>query len=87
MQKIRVLPHVATTFFDDSAVLLDLRKNAYYALNNSAADFWKLLVENNSFEETITKLTESYRCSDKILKQDMEELIYSLLQIGLIEKG
>lgn len=87
MSNICILPHVVTTFFDDSAVLLDLQKNTYYALNNSAASFWKFLTENNSFEEVIEKLSRLYGCSPEILTPDIEELICSLIKAGLIERA
>jgi hypothetical protein len=56
MQLIRIPTHVNTVFFDDSAVLLDSEKNVYYALNDSAAYFWKSITNTGSFEESIKKL-------------------------------
>ncbi len=49
MEKICIPSHVSTTFFKDSAVILDARTNVYHALNNTAADFWKSLMQKGSF--------------------------------------
>lgn len=86
MQELYVPSHVATTFFNDSAVLLDLKKNVYYALNDSAADFWKSLTQIGSFEVALKEVLEFYEDSSDVIRKDMEELVGSLLQAGLLER-
>jgi hypothetical protein len=86
MEEIRVPPHVATTTFNETAVLLDLRKNAYYALNDSAADFWKFITQMGSFESALKEVSELYEDSSDVIRKDMEELVSSLIKAGLLER-
>jgi hypothetical protein len=86
MGEIRVPTHVATTFFNESAVLLDLRKNVYYALNDSAAEFWKSITQMGSFEAALKQVLELYEDSSDVIRTDMEELVDSLVKAGLLER-
>ncbi|WP_193200331.1 PqqD family protein [Nostoc sp. MG11] len=85
MEGIQVVSNVNTTFFENSAVLLDLRKNTYYALNDSAADFWKIFVQTGSYEQAIKKMSELYGHSPEVIKKDFGELVNDLLKAKLIE--
>ncbi len=85
MEEIHIPPHVYTTFFEESAILLDSRKNVYYALNDSAANFWKLLIEAKSVKEALTQITKLYECPPDTLRGDMEKLVISLTELGFLE--
>lgn len=85
MQEFRIPSHVTTTFFQDSAVLLDLRKNVYHALNDSAADFWKFLTETGSYESAVAEMLKLYQESPEIIRKDIEGLVFSLVKAGLLE--
>ena len=85
MKDICVPEYVATTLFNDSAVLLDMRKNVYYALNGSAADFWKFLTQTGEFEQALKQVSSEYAVDADVVRQDMESLVSSLLDVGLIE--
>jgi predicted lipoprotein len=86
MVEFRVPTHVTTTFFDESAVLLDFRKNIYYALNSSAADFWKSITQMSSFEAALKQVSELYEDTSDVIRKDMEELVNSLVKAGLLER-
>lgn len=85
MEIVHIPPHVSTTFFEGNAVLLDSRKNIYYALNDSAADFWKLLTEFESVKEALSQIAKLYECPPETLSQDMKKLVLSLTELGLLE--
>ena len=85
MEEIHIPSHIYTTFFEESAILLDSRKNVYYALNDSAANFWKLLIEAKSVKEALTQITKLYECPPDTLIQDMEKLVSSLTELGFLE--
>ena len=85
MDKIHIPSHISTTFFEESAILLDSQKNIYYALNDSAANFWKLLIEAKSVKEAITQITKLYDCPPDTLRQDMEKLAIDLTELGFLE--
>ena len=85
MEKFRIPAHITTTFFENSAVLLDSRKNLYYSLNNSASEFWKFLMQMDSFDKALKEVLKLYEDSSEFVKKDMEELVESLFQAGLLE--
>ncbi|MBW4449156.1 MAG: PqqD family peptide modification chaperone [Spirirestis rafaelensis WJT71-NPBG6] len=86
MEKICVPSHVSTTFFKDTAVILDARTNSYHALNNTGADFWKSFMEKGSFESALNEVLELYDYSSDLIRKDMEELVDSLLHAGLLKR-
>lgn len=85
MKEFRIPSYVATTFFEDSAVLLDSRKNMYHALNGSAADFWKFLMETGRYEDALQEMLNLYQDSSDVMQKDLEELTCSLTKVGLLE--
>jgi hypothetical protein len=85
MNGFRVPTHVSITYFNNHAVLLDSRKNSYYALNDSAANFWKFLAQTGSFDVSIKKLWELYQDESDEIEKDMEEVIRSLVKAELLE--
>lgn len=85
IEQIYFPTHVTASFFEESAVLLDSRKNHYYTLNDTAADFYKLLSKTGLFEEALKQFTECYEGDAYLIKKDMEELVFSLAEIGLLE--
>ena len=85
MDKVYVPQHVSTTFFEDNAVLLDLNKNVYYGLNNTASEFWKALMQLNSIDSALKEVLKLYNgYSADVIRQDMEELVHSFVQAGLL---
>ncbi|MBD2363394.1 PqqD family protein [Anabaena minutissima FACHB-250] len=87
MEKLHVPVYVSTTFFEESAILLDSQKNRYYTLNDSAAEFWKLLTKLGSFEEAIEELSYLYEGYSDDFKKDMEFLVNDFMKAGLLETG
>lgn len=85
MDEIHIPSHISTTFFEESAILLDSQKNLYYALNDSAAHFWKLLLEAKSVKEALTQITKLYECPPDTLRRDMEKLAFELTELGFLE--
>ncbi|XHR82053.1 MAG: PqqD family protein [Gloeotrichia echinulata GP01] len=87
MKDIHVPLYVSTTFFEESAILLDSRKNRYYTLNDSAAEFWTLLTKTGSFEEAIEQLSYLYEGDSDVIRKDMEFLVNSFIKAGLLKIG
>lgn len=85
MEIVRVPQHVHTTFFEGNTILLDSRRNIYYALNGSASDFWKMLIESNSLKEALLQIVDLYEHQSENLNQDMQKFVLSLVDLGLLE--
>lgn len=86
MPEFRIPSHVSSTSFNESTVLLDVRKNVYYALNDSASNFWQLLMQTGSYEAAVQEISKIYQESPNVIEKDMDELINSLVKSGLVER-
>ena len=85
MKKLHVPPHITTTVFEGSSIILDSRKNIYYALNDTAATFWNFLVELGSLESAIAETSKIYNAPPDAIEHDMNNLLNSLILAGFIE--
>lgn len=83
-QKNCIPTHIKATVFQDGAILLDINKNTYYRLNESAAIFWKYLTEECDFEIALKKMSELYDVEEMMLRDDMQDLLLSFLRSKII---
>lgn len=86
MQKIYIPKYVTTTILEDVIILMDLRKNTYYALKDSAVEFWQALEKYDSFDLAVNEVSKLYNTSKDAIKKDMEDFVLSLLESGLINR-
>jgi len=86
MKKVHIPQHITTTVFEGSSIVLDLRQNLYYALNDTAAIFWNLLIELGSIEAALAEILKLYNASPDVIEDDMKKFVHSLIKAGLIEK-
>lgn len=86
MRKFHISPHITETSFDNSIIFLNSQTNTYYALNDSAADFWKILKKTGSFEDALEEVFKLYNVPYESIKKDMEELLNYFFKAGIIEK-
>lgn len=83
--KICVPNHINSVDFDSTTLLLDLKRNTYYAFNDSAAEFWKCLINSDSVDTAIEKVLDLYDEFPDVIKQDFEKFIEVLFQANLLE--
>ncbi|MBE9120193.1 PqqD family protein [Tychonema sp. LEGE 07199] len=86
MPKFYIPKYVTTTILEDVIILMDLRKNTYYALKDSAVEFWQALEKYDSFDLAINEVSKSYNASKDVIKKDMENFVFSLLKAGLLDR-
>lgn len=86
MQKFYIPKYVTTTILEDVIILMDLRKNTYYALKDSAVEFWQALEKYDSFDLAVNEVSKLYNTSKDAIKKDMEDFVFSLLESGLINR-
>ncbi len=65
-------------------VILDLRSEQYFSLDEVGARAWQLLVRGHSVAAVIGALVEEYDVDTQILEADIVELIGALQTAGLI---
>ena len=82
---LRIPAHVSFTFVEEQAVLLNLRTNQYFSLDEVGAHLWALLKEGKSLREGYQVLLEEYEVEPAQLEQDVLELMENLKEHGLVE--
>lgn len=71
---------------DGQMVLLNLASEEYFGLDPVGADIVNHLVKHPS-ATALDRLTEKYEVDPAILRQDIEELVTSLLTVGLLKEA
>lgn len=84
MQKFYIPQYVTTTIVEDIIILMDLRKNTYYGLKDSAVDFWQALEKYDSFDLAINEVAKLYNVSKDVIQKDMNNFVSCLLKAGLL---
>jgi hypothetical protein len=65
-------------------VVLDLKAGEYFGLNDVAADAFERLAAGRTTSEVVADLLNVYEVDATRLAHDIEELVASLLQRGLL---
>jgi hypothetical protein len=86
-QKVRVAPETLINFVGDEAVLLDLKTERYFGLDEVGARMWAALTESENIGQAYAALVDEYEADPGVLRRDLTELIERLRAQGLIELG
>ena len=65
-------------------VILDLRSEQYFSLDVVGTRIWQLLQEPLCLEEIHARLLEEYEVEPARLRQDLEDLVNRLCEVGLV---
>jgi hypothetical protein len=85
-----VSPDVRSTYSEDGAVLLDIRKGLCYSLNPVAARVWSTVEASPSgidFLGLVGVLQTHYKISRERLERDVDEYLSKLENIGLVQRN
>jgi Coenzyme PQQ synthesis protein D (PqqD) len=82
---LHIPDHVSFTFVDEEAVLLNMRTNQYYLLDEVGARLWGLLRDGKSLRESYQIILEEFEVDSATLEQDVLELLENLKEHGLVE--
>lgn len=85
-----VSPDVRSTYSEDGAVLLDIRKGLCYSLNPVAARIWNTLEASPSGVELggiVDVMETHYKIPLAELERDVTEYLSKLEQMGLVQRS
>lgn len=68
------------------SVLLDLRSQKYFGLNEVGTRAWQLLQESSDVAAIQARLLAEYAVAPEQLERDLDDLLARLLQAGLVEE-
>ena len=81
---IYAAPEVLFQELDGETVLLNLRDERYYGLDDVGTRVWQLLGEHGDIERIVSTMLGEYDVEEATLRQDVEKLIAALLEVGLV---
>ena len=70
---------------EGEVVLLNMTSQQYYGLNDVGAAMWKSLLETQSIDASIQRLSQIYDVEVAILRADLDKLVRDLLDAGLLK--
>ncbi|MGX9708841.1 PqqD family protein [Laceyella tengchongensis] len=80
--RLKIPDYLRITKVDNQLVILDGRKNQYFAVNESGSAFIGFLQNGSSVEDAINQLEARYLSSS--VCSDMEEFLKELINQGLV---
>ena len=83
-QIFHISPEVFSQAIDDEIILLDMKSEHYFGLNDVGAAVFKILTQGATVEMLVHHLLEKYEVDQRQLENDIIELLQDLLSAGLI---
>ena len=80
----RVSDRVLARQAGGETVLLDLRSEEYFGLDGVGSRFWQLVAEGATFGAAVDALLGEYEVPRGVLARDLDDLVRSLLERGLV---
>lgn len=71
-------PEVVETVLEDGAVLLNLKTNFYYSLNETGRTIWQMIDSTESHANLIQKVMDEYHVEDGHAKESISNFIKEL---------
>lgn len=72
---------------DGDSVFINLRTEQYFGLNEMGTRMWSVLVESDSVADAFETLSGEYDVAPEQLRADLEALLATLFDHGLLEGG
>lgn len=84
MQKFIAAPDVCATLLTEELVLLDLKTNHYFKLNEVGALVWSMIASAKTKSELVDRVCEQYDIVRTSCVEDVDALLKTLLSRGLV---
>jgi len=86
MDKAVAIPSdVLVRIVDDEAVLLNLKTEFYFGLDENSTEFWHAIEAADTLNGAIPKLLEVFDVDEERLRADFSTFVDELLSNGLLE--
>lgn len=82
--RVAMDPDVLFRELDGEMVLLNLKDERYYGLDEVGSRTWQLLSEHGDVQQVIGQLLEEYDVDEERLRSDIAELIDELVSARLL---
>jgi len=82
--RVSVSPEVMLQELGGEAVLLDLKSESYFGLDEVGTRIWRLVEQHGDLKVVHATLLEEYDVESSRLERDLEDLIGRLVEAGLV---
>ena len=82
--RITIAHEVLFQELDNEAVMLNLRDDAYYRLDEVGTRLWQLLSETGEIEQVLRQMLTEYQVDEPRLRQDLANLLQQMANAGVI---
>ncbi len=83
-QNITLSKEVLSQEVDGETVLLDLKSESYFGLDEVGTRIWQLLNDGSDLRSIFDTLHDEYDVGEKQLKKDLQDHLTQLVEAGLI---
>lgn len=83
---VRVAENVVFQQIEGETVLLDLKREQYFGLDDVGSRIWTLIEAGESVDAIVRTLGEEYDAGPQQIEHDLRRLLTELAQAGLIEQ-
>jgi len=83
--RVRLPDDVLVSQLDGESVLLKLKSECYFGLDDIGTRIWELLLSSDSIERAYEGVLAEYDVDPNQFRSDLSELLDSLVQQGLLE--
>ena len=84
-QKLAPTPDTLINVIEGESVLLNLKSESYFGLDQIGTRMWTLLTTSDSIQSAYEALLDEYDVGADKLRLDMQDLIEKLIANGLME--
>jgi hypothetical protein len=82
---VQIPEHVLVQELDGEAVLLNLKSETYFGLDEVSMRMWQVLTTSPSIQSAYELLLNEYDVQELKLHQDLDELLDKLVEQGLVQ--
>jgi len=83
--RVSVPSDVLINVIDGQAVLLNLKTERYFGLDEVGTEMWRILTSSDSIESACAALLAEYEVEPERLRADLFDLAQKLIENGLLE--
>lgn len=84
---VTISPDVLYQNVDGLAVLLDLRDENYYSLDDVGTQIWKLVTEHQDVSRILEEMLALYQVDPNTLREDLAVFLTKLSNAGLLQSS
>jgi len=82
--KISISEDILFQLLDTNSVVLDLKSESYFGLDEMGTKMWQLLTEFGNIDAVVKQLGKEYQVDKVSLRQDIDNLVKQLANNSLL---